>query len=348
MSSLAGRLCIDVQHATDRIVAVTTNLQRPLEHISRLLTGREPEPALRCIALLFSICSNAQQVAAVNALEQALGWQTPLEVVRARQQLTELELIRESLLRLAHGWELPIAADQLKRLVSLCQHGISALQPMAGLQALADDPQRGELNTALQQLAEYGQQLQDIGSCGWLMPRLAHWSGITLGGAVPEALEPTRIEPLLAALREGRVTAEIDGQPRMTGPATASEITGSAGRQIEQRVMALLHGACRSMAALQTLPPVACMAQPVLEAGEGMALVKTARGWLLQRIRVERGRIAEWQIIAPTDWNFHADGLLRRQLRGIRVPVEQAETLVHELVLSMDPCLDFEVKIDHA
>ena len=79
--------------------------------------------------------------------------------------------------------------------------------------------------------------------------------------------------------------------------------------------------------------------------------MQTARGWLLQRVVLDAtGRLAAWQLLAPTDWNFHADGPLRRQLPGVRVDEAETAALLRALILSLDPCveLDLQVGPDHA
>ena len=48
-----------------------------------------------------------------------------------------------------------------------------------------------------------------------------------------------------------------------------------------------------------------------LAPGEGLGAVQTARGLLLHRVRLADGRVAHYQIVAPTEWNFHSDGRAR-------------------------------------
>ena len=43
---------------------------------------------------------------------------------------------------------------------------------------------------------------------------------------------------------------------------------------------------------------------PLPDDGEGCGLTEAARGALGHWVRLERGRIAQYQIIAPTSWNF--------------------------------------------
>jgi hydrogenase large subunit len=80
--------------------------------------------------------------------------------------------------------------------------------------------------------------------------------------------------------------------------------------------------------------------------GEGEGLVEAARGALGHWIRIEGGRIANYQIIAPTTWNFSprdaADvpGPLEAALAGAVVePDEDTPLAVQHIVRSFDPCM---------
>jgi Ni,Fe-hydrogenase I large subunit len=77
--------------------------------------------------------------------------------------------------------------------------------------------------------------------------------------------------------------------------------------------------------------------------------VETARGLLLHRARLRGGRVADYQIVAPTEWNFHPEGALTRGLEGLTANdtptlVKRARLAVHAL----DPCVACEVEVGHA
>lgn len=80
--------------------------------------------------------------------------------------------------------------------------------------------------------------------------------------------------------------------------------------------------------------------------GTGEGLVEAARGALGHWLRIEGGRIASYQIIAPTTWNFSPrdaagiPGPLEAALQG--APVAEAERTpisVQHIVRSFDPCM---------
>ncbi|HNH93051.1 nickel-dependent hydrogenase large subunit [Accumulibacter sp.] len=78
----------------------------------------------------------------------------------------------------------------------------------------------------------------------------------------------------------------------------------------------------------------------------GSGLVEAARGALGHWLRIERGRIVAYQIIAPTTWNFsprdaqQVPGALEQALVGLPVePGESAPLSVQHVVRSFDPCM---------
>ncbi|MAS07864.1 MAG: HupV protein [Ahrensia sp.] len=80
--------------------------------------------------------------------------------------------------------------------------------------------------------------------------------------------------------------------------------------------------------------------------GEGAGLTEAARGSLGHWLRIENGKIANYQIIAPTTWNFSprdasgTPGPLEHALVGAPVrPGETEPVAVQHIVRSFDPCL---------
>ena len=99
---------------------------------------------------------------------------------------------------------------------------------------------------------------------------------------------------------------------------------------------------------LRALRPGEPWHEPVLmpEGGVGVGLVEAARGSLGHWLRVERGRIARYQIVAPTSWNFSprdaagTPGALEAALAGTPVrPGEATPVAVQHVVRSFDPCM---------
>lgn len=80
--------------------------------------------------------------------------------------------------------------------------------------------------------------------------------------------------------------------------------------------------------------------------GEALGLNEAARGSLLHALAVRDGRIAQYQIVAPTTWNFSprdaqgVPGPLEAALVGTPVaPGEGTPVAVQHVVRSFDPCM---------
>jgi hypothetical protein len=86
-----------------------------------------------------------------------------------------------------------------------------------------------------------------------------------------------------------------------------------------------------------------------LAPGEGLAAVQTARGLLLHRASVADAHVTGYQIVAPTEWNFHPGGPLVRGLEGAGAP-DEAVLVRHALlaVQALDPCVRCQVEVASA
>jgi hydrogenase large subunit len=89
-----------------------------------------------------------------------------------------------------------------------------------------------------------------------------------------------------------------------------------------------------------------CHSVTRFESGIAMGLTEAARGSLGHWIAVEHGRITNYQIIAPTTWNFSprdaggVSGALEQALVGLLVKTgETTPVAVQHVVRSFDPCM---------
>jgi hydrogenase large subunit len=89
-----------------------------------------------------------------------------------------------------------------------------------------------------------------------------------------------------------------------------------------------------------------CHTAPLPDDGDGVGLTEAARGALGHWVRLRGGRIASYQIIAPTSWNFSprdaagTPGALEAALEGAPVlPGETSPVSVQHIVRSFDPCM---------
>ncbi len=152
----------------------------------------------------------------------------------------------------------------------------------------------------------------------------------------------------------------LDGAVMETGALARQVVDGhplardlaSAGSNVHSRVVARLLELARVVpvmeewiAALQPGQPFCRLADMPNEA-TGVGLVEAARGSLGHWLRVRKGRILNYQIIAPTTWNFSprdaagTPGALEQALVGTPVGADGANSAsVQHVVRSFDPCM---------
>ncbi|MEK8052019.1 nickel-dependent hydrogenase large subunit [Ideonella sp. DXS22W] len=174
-----------------------------------------------------------------------------------------------------------------------------------------------------------------------------------MGLTVPDADKPGAYTWNKAPRLAGQVveTGAIARQLASGQPLVRSAVARCGGT-VYTRVLARLVELARVvpmmagwLAAIQPREPF-CVTQPLPDEAEGTGLTEAARGALGHWLRVERGRIAGYQIVAPTSWNFSprdaagTPGALEAALEGAPVqPGEATPVAVQHIVRSFDPCM---------
>jgi Ni,Fe-hydrogenase I large subunit len=85
-----------------------------------------------------------------------------------------------------------------------------------------------------------------------------------------------------------------------------------------------------------------------LAQGEALAWSETARGLLLHRVCLERNsdtlQISDYQIIAPTEWNLHPQGVLAQALSSLPSDDPRSQRQAELLMAAFDPCIAFTLE----
>ncbi|RZS57885.1 nickel-dependent hydrogenase large subunit [Sphaerotilus mobilis] len=85
--------------------------------------------------------------------------------------------------------------------------------------------------------------------------------------------------------------------------------------------------------------------------GEGHALtwVETSRGLLAHRVSLQGHgpdtRVSDWQVLAPTEWNFHPHGTLAHALAAWPADHPDTPEAVRLLACAYDPCMACEIEM---
>ncbi|MGE5087724.1 MAG: nickel-dependent hydrogenase large subunit [Candidatus Levyibacteriota bacterium] len=363
MSVLAPqRLTVSLQLAAGHVtgLAVRSSRRSPVQAWT---VGATPDEAMLRIGRAFSLCREAQQAACALALQAAgaAPYGTPDAAQRSR--IVFGELLREHACNLLLAWPGQMGEDPEPELVRLLHlHAGAPEVAMPGLRdglartVLGMDPAgwlaldtdglttwcaRGTTPTArrFRDWMHGGIRAHAPG----MLPPVARWSrGIALAMAAAMTADPG-----FGALPEWR------GQPIGTGalarvgahPLVQAWQDGAgydAAAHMLARVVELAQASCAE------LPPDASIAQAWPTApGCGLAAVETSRGILVHWLRLDRDRVADYRIVAPTEWNFHPRGLLRQSLVGGH-HTTPPEARAHRWLLALDPCVDCDLELAHA
>lgn len=182
------------------------------------------------------------------------------------------------------------------------------------------------------------------------------WSG---SGVSPVALlhqlDEAELEQCLVSDQQGTFVAQPEwkGSARETGPLArrmaepvVQETIAEFGCGLAARFTAQCVETARCLEEMRGLAGSICdeVGMPAATGnGSGLGLVGAARGWLAHRVQIENGRIQSYQVLAPTEWNFHPRGVLARSLRGLLDP--QPERLARLMVTVLDPCVPWRLEI---
>jgi hypothetical protein len=313
-----------------RIVAAEVALARP--QAARILVGQAVERAVELVPRLFSLCGQAQGVAARLACCAARGEVPDAAALREDGRRVALEAIGEHLWRILLDWP-----------------------PMLGLPARKDE----FLSWRKRLLA-----VTDQGGAAGLGVELERWLVAEARLHVEPGVgsEPGPVLPMLSAALWAQqpidevfaVRPTLAGQPAETGalarcadhPDVAALRT--AGQGVAAR-LAARYADLRFLAAALAEPSLLAGwldAAPVAE-NVGLARVETARGMLLHLTQVKDSRVGGYVIVAPTEWNFHPQGAFVSEITGRPASCRaEAEAAARRLALALDPCVAYEVVVN--
>ena len=336
--SIEGEITVTLHWDGQRVRHVGLASTRPLA-AARLLVGRAPAEAAALVPRLYAICGQAQGAACAAALRAAAGPEGEAEALpEVSAWAVVLEALQETLWRLLidapRSLSLPPQAAAVAPVRAAVAQAIAALKahPRESQAALA--AAAGALGDAAREhvygrppadwlartdlaafdawrdtaatlparaLARVAATAPDLGrSDTALMPGLddaAWWSAV-----VPALLR----DPLFAQAPTwgGRPVETGALSRRQTQPLVAALISRD-GHSAATRFAARLVEAATLLAALadDEAPPQGWVQAWSLADGTGLAAVQTARGLLIHHARLTQGRIADYRIVAPTEWH---------------------------------------------
>lgn len=367
----AGKLKITLSCDNGKVRNVEIESTRPL-HTSRLFIGKTPEQTLKILPLLFNVCGVAQYFAAFQACSQALGIAQNAVETAARNLLLHVEIIRE------HCWWLLINADKARLAPFLKYVGDFKKTLFVGGDAFSLDslleinPKQldgliVQLKTDLDALffnqrqrfldAKNEDDLQD-----WLNDNASIPANLLRDLLANNYQSLGRCElRLLPTLTNSDLLTTFNSQT----PTWQNECceTSCLNRQKTQPLIAdllekygngLITRLVSRLLELANLPNVLRQNVIAMQTSKnetqnktGVSQIQASRGLLIHKVELKNGVIANYQIVAPTEWNFQRGSVAELSLQTL--DARDTTTLRQHAALiinAIDPCVGFELVID--
>lgn len=366
----AAPLHLEAQWDSQRVVSVAVDNRRPLA--ARVLAGRSVAEAVALVPTLFSVCRRAQGLAATAACAAAAAASAPPRPQGwAEERAIAAETAQEHLWRLMLDWpELfghAVRRDRfanLYRRLDQCQDARAAFDLGGELLDLVAVELLGGFFRAIREpqgLGEFVERARSGGPIGEALGDL-----IEMGSCAPSD-GATPLLPALSAAAWGHELGGVPAEAFCRAPAFGGrpQETGVLARHAESLLVRMLigHGhrvAARLFARVVDLAdcasrlrhPLASDMSPLIDAasmddGIGIACVETARGLLMHVVRVEGEGIADYAIVAPTEWNFHPQGVFVSEATGWALRSREAALMrLRALALSLDPCVAYDLVLN--
>ncbi len=348
------------------VTGVTVRNPRP--QAARVLVGRSAAEAIDLVPALFSVCRQAQRLAASAAFVAAGAPGVSREDAALEERSIAAESAQEHLWRLMLDWPVLFGHTprrerfaNLYRRLALSNDAKAAYDLGGDLLDIVAVELLGGFFRAIREpqgLTEFVERARSGGTIGDTLADL-----IEMGSSTPEA-EAVPLLPCMPAAGWAETLGAVPPEDFCAAPVFEGRAheTGTLSRHAQSLlVRTLLSRGHRTAARLfaRAIDLADCASRlrhpmagdmPLLvdaaspEPGTGIACVETARGLLLHATRLDGDRVAAYGIVAPTEWNFHPEGAFVREAVGWAAPSRDAALLrLRALVLGLDPCIAHEV-----
>jgi len=380
MSALAGELTVDLTTRDGAVVAVDIASTRP-QVADRLLAGKPAAEAVAMVPQLFSVCGRAQAIAAELALQAARA-EAENDAARERERACriEFEIAQEYLWRALLDWPRSVGAAAQELVLAELRQALAADPAGAQLsthEALRRAVEQGVLGGSATDWFEH----EHVPAFEIWIAREPTAAARLLAAVQRDGPrhgapnDPARV-PLLPSLTDAAVlqaladaliaddafarlpmfdgrTAETGAVSRMQAHPLVAALLAAYGRSALTRLAARITELARIAAGVAAPAPLFGRLTLPGEGAvrRGLGWVETARGVLVHLIDLQGAagdeRIARYRILAPTEWNFHPQGAVAAGLLGAHAGrAAEFRQRAHWLVQSLDPCVDYTLRVD--
>ncbi len=360
----------------------TVNIEstRPV-HASRVFHGKCVAESQQMIPLLFNICATAQSCAGIRACEQALGVSVTAQTEQRRDKLVNMETLREHLWRILLDWPALIGGEVDKlgmaEMVKIQRNYRQALCSDSNVFRLGGADGETDLDAVMNVLKQFvallqrtvfamppGQWLTQAEQfTGWVAARQTiaaklidqiiqtGWSDA--GACKSEALPSLTEETLHQTMQD----ADFIQQPQWSGHCCETTSLTRVDSPLLQ-VLKQKYGnglLVRLVARLTEIAHLSGRLEPdflsdkqrleTAPVNPGIGQAEAARGQLLHRVELNGDIIDNYQILAPSEWNFHPQGVVTQALSALKGDRDSVEKQARLLINAIDPCVGYELCI---
>jgi hypothetical protein len=357
-----GGLAITAEVADERICAVRVSSTRPT-NLSRLFIGRPAQEAPLLAERIFSLCGVSHRVVAARAL--AIARQEPVCPRRNREEAIALiadslsVALRSNMILALEGEAARSDLDHIRAVGELLSL-LRDLRSETEARSAEGGENRKKTKALIRNIRALGRDLYARAPQAGMGPAFrfpferleSEFLGDSFTVAPPDALgDADDLEVMQRMRLEGAsftVMPSLQGRAPETGAfarrwAQTDLSKGALAARFQARIIDIL--ACiAELERAEKDPPAPRAVSP--SPREGFATVETSRGRLYHWARLAAdGRIEDYRIVAPTEWNFHPAGPFVEALLGAAVRRGRAERRIAQLAGLFDPCVPFRVEV---
>lgn len=362
-ANLEGRIDIHMRVHGGSVRDAAIRSSRP-QLAQRLMAGLSPSAAAERAGLIFSLCGKAQRIAAEMACEAAQGQIPDTAELSARSRRVLIELAQEHAWHLLMNWPRQTGhAPDMAGLLALRQaaadpdHFGAVLRQLVA-ETLLGEPAESWLSRDLAAFDLWRAQARTLPAKLFGALPVAKDSGVSTTQLLPplQQLDAAQCADLAhLALADEHFCAQPvwRGGPAETGAIARmhrhpllADWVAARGRGAGARLLARLLELAQLPRQLVDGGDAVVKAYPLGE-NAGMSAIETSRGLLLHAVRLSAGKVTDYRIVAPTEWNFHPSGALAEALHELSDGASAAVD-AESICQSLDPCVAFAVEVNDA
>jgi Ni,Fe-hydrogenase I large subunit len=381
--SIQGEITISLNCGTNGISSEITS-SRPMK-AAQLFSGKTIEQTLKTVPLLFNICSKAQAVTAVRAIESATDSDVDGCVESQREAIVMIESLREHSLQVLMKWPDYIGEALNNEVLSKCVQSLNKLMQSFEPQKILHFGIQNSESVTSQQCALWEQCKEQLSNAIFGLPvaqwqqnnheEIIHWgslqntqaarflywlnqqdwkyagsSNIKLLSEINDLQLVTRI-----TTEQESFTAQPDWESRcyetswfnyQQDNSVIKQLRQEVGNGIYTRIVARLIEVADLMTKLHSFFHAEIKLNRPVSMVKGLAHTDAARGRLSHYVQVESGIVRRLFILAPTEWNFHPKGVAANSLCHLDNSI--ALRLQADLLIhAIDPCVGYQLQINN-